>query len=156
MTKLVTNALLLISLLISTNVNANTCSSLTQLNWLIGEWQTDKSASFVNEIWQKVSDDTFEGQGKTNSSSESLRLVKMTDEVFYLAKVSHNPLPVAFKLSHCKNKQFVFENMQHDFPNKIEYRQINSNVLQVIVSGKAEKSFTIQLYRAQNKANTHQ
>lgn len=156
MTKLVANALLLISLLISTNVNANTCSSLTQLNWLIGEWQTEKSASFVNEIWQKVSDDTFEGQGKTNSSSESLRLVKMADEVFYLAKVSHNPLPVAFKLSHCKNKQFVFENMQHDFPNKIEYRQINSNVLQVIVSGKAEKSFTIQLYRAQNKANTHQ
>ncbi len=156
MTKLVTNALLLISLLISTNIHANTCSSLTPLNWLIGEWQTDKSASFVNEIWQKVSDDTFEGQGKTNSSSESLRLVQMADEVFYLAKVSHNPLPIAFKLNHCKNKQFVFENMQHDFPNKIEYRQISSNALQVIVSGKAEKSFTIQLYRAQNKANTHQ
>jgi len=156
MTKLVTNALLLIYLLISTNVNANTCSSLTQLNWLIGKWQTEKSASFVNEIWQKVSDDTFEGQGKTNSSSESLRLVKMADEVFYLAKVSHNPLPIAFKLSHCKNKQFVFENMRHDFPNKIEYRQINSNALQVIVSGKAEKSFTIQLYRAQNKANIYQ
>lgn len=156
MTKLAANALLLINLLISTNVNANTCSSLTQLNWLVGEWQTEKSASFVNENWQKVSDDTFEGQGKTNSSSESLRLVQMADEVFYLAKVSHNPLPVAFKLSHCKNKQFVFENMQHDFPNKIEYRKINSNVLQVIVSDKAEKSFTIQLYRAQNKANTHQ
>ncbi len=80
----------------------------------------------------------------------------MADAILYFAKVPHNPIPIAFKLSLCRNKQFIFENMQHDFPNKIEYRQIHSNTLQVIVSGKTEKSFTIQLYRVQNNANIYQ
>jgi hypothetical protein len=153
MTKLTINTLLLVALFINTKAIAVSCSSLTQLNWLIGQWQTDENTDFTNEVWRKVSDKTFEGQGKTNNSSESLRLVKMSNEIFYLAKVSHNPVPIAFKLTHCKNKWFVFENMLHDFPNRIEYRQVNSDTLQVIVSGKSEKPFTIQLYRAQNKAS---
>jgi len=155
MKKLMINTLLLFILLISIRVSANSCSSLTNLTWVVGKWQTDEKAPFTSEIWRKISDKTFEGQGQTNTNDESLRLVKMSNEVFYLAKVSHNTVPIAFKLTYCKNKQFIFENNQHDFPNKIEYRQIDSNTLHVTVSGKSEKSFTIQYYRAQNKANAN-
>jgi hypothetical protein len=150
MTKIRLNTFLLVTLVISSKVIATPCSSLAHLNWLIGEWQTDNSSNFNKEVWRKISNKTFEGQGKTNTSSESLRIIEMSNEIFYLAKVAHNLMPIAFKLVDCKDKHSIFENMLHDFPNKIEYRQIDNNTMQVKVSENSKKSFTIQLYRVQN------
>ena len=134
------------------------CNSLSDLDWLLGEWKTQVKQDLTNEFltsetWLKLSDKTFEGFGKTANNIESLRLLEMSDEIFYLAKVSHNPSPIAFKLTACKSNAFIFENEQHDFPNTIEYKQINSNAIQVKVSGKTEKSFTIQLYRVKDSVN---
>ena len=137
----------LLALLASTNIKAENCNSLQHLTWLLGEWQTQGEQPLVSEQWLKLSDKSFEGIGKTANSYESLRLVEMSEEVFYLAKVAHNPLPVAFKLSHCQNKQFTFENHQHDFPNKISYQQTGSNKMQVTVSGNTGKAFTILFTR---------
>ena len=151
---------LISALLLLTCINANAymCNSLSDLNWLLGEWKTQVKQDLTNELlttetWLKLSDKTFEGFGKTANNIESLRLLEMSDEIFYLAKVSHNPSPIAFKLTACKSNAFIFENEQHDFPNTIEYKQINSNAIQVKVSGKTEKSFTIQLYRVKDSVN---
>jgi len=141
------------TLLVSANVNAASCHSLTDLTWLLGQWQTQNQQPLTSEHWTQLSDKTFAGTGISGNSRESLRLLTMSGEIFYLAKVSHNPVPIAFKLVHCvvteASKHFIFENKQHDFPNTIEYQQINKNSLLIKVSGKTEKSFTIQLYRAQ-------
>ena len=151
---------LISALLLLTCINANAyhCNSLSDLDWLLGEWKTQVKQDLTNELlttetWLKLSDKTFEGFGKTANNIESLRLLEMSDEIFYLAKVSHNPSPIAFKLTACKSNAFIFENEQHDFPNTIEYKQINSNAIQVKVSGKTEKSFTIQLYRVKDSVN---
>ena len=138
-------------LLVSVKANANNCSSLNDFNWLIGKWQTQKERALITETWHKLSDNTFEGVGTTSNSAESLRLLAMSGEIFYFAKVSHNPTPIAFKLIQCKDKSYIFENKLHDFPNKIAYRQISKTALQIIVSGKGEKSFSIQLYRRANE-----
>ena len=42
---------------------------------------------------------TRESGSSTVETTETLRLVEMSGEVFYLAKTRQNPLPVAFKLS---------------------------------------------------------
>ncbi len=161
---------LLSALLLLTSVNANAykCNSLSELNWLLGDWKTQVKQNLATELsaneplttellttesWLKLSDKTFEGVGKTANNTESLRLLEMSDEIFYLAKVSHNPSPVAFKLTACKSNAFVFENEQHDFPNTIEYTLINSTAMQVKVSDNSEKSFTIQLYRVKDNIN---
>lgn len=145
----------IILLLNTVNVNAQTCSSLNELDWLLGQWQTQNHLPLTTEHWTKLSDSTFEGAGETVNSQESLRLVAMSGEIFYLAKVSHNPVPVAFKLIHCINDVFTFKNSQHDFPNTIEYQRISPKAMQVMVSGKSKKSFGIQFFRVQNKANSN-
>jgi hypothetical protein len=156
MTNLISRVLLLVTLLISSKINATNCTSLAELNWLLGAWQTQEQQRITTEKWTKSSDKTFEGAGKTANNHESLRLLEMSGEIFYLAKVSHNPVPVAFKLVHCpvseEGKRYIFENKQHDFPNTIEYQKISENSMLIKVSGKPEKSFTIQLHRVQNKA----
>ncbi len=155
MTTLISRALLLVILLTSSKVNATNCASLTELNWLLGAWQTQEQQTITTERWTKSSDKTFEGIGKTANNHESLRLLEMSGEIFYLAKVSHNPVPVAFKLVHCPvsdgDKRYIFENKQHDFPNTIEYQRISENVMIIKVSGKSGKSFTIQLHRERNQ-----
>lgn len=78
--------------------------------------------------------------------SESLRLVVMAGEVYYLAKVPHNPLPVAFRLSEGGDRSAVFTNPDHDFPRRIEYH-LGDGVLTVRVSDGGEKGFELRFTR---------
>lgn len=123
------------------------------LDPLIGEWQAQTKNSVINESWRKVSAQSFEGQGQsydragTLKDSEELRLVQMQGRVFYLAKVKHNPLPVAFALTLCKNNKFRFENTSHDFPKQLDYQLLSADVLLVDISDGAGKGFQLNFHK---------
>ncbi len=126
--------------------NADNCDSLSSLQWLLGEWQSDKGNQITIESWKQLSQDTFEGVGKTVSTQEPkqdsieyLRLVAMGNEVFFIAKVNHNTLPVAFKATHCTELAFTFENQAHDFPKVISYQYLNQKNLRVVVGSSDQK-----------------
>jgi hypothetical protein len=125
------------------------CDSLQDLHWLQGSWQTEQGNVKIIEHWQQLDATTYTGSGVTRKlvdgsiiSSESLRLLQMQDGVFYLAKVAHNPLPIAFKLTQCANGYARFENHDHDFPNQIEYHHSNG-ALQVNISDGKDKGFKL-------------
>lgn len=130
---------------------AKPCEKISDLGALIGIWQNVQQKRIIQEQWHQVSDNTFEGSGETYTDqwqhNESLRLLSMPEGIFYLAKVAHNPLPIAFKLTHCDGKSVVFENLEHDFPNKIEYIFMDKQHLTVAVSGQNNKGFTIEFTR---------
>lgn len=73
----------------------------------------------------------------------------MSNEIFYLAKVSHYSLPMPLNLPIIKTNNFYLKIF--NFPNEVEYSMVSDNTLHVQVSGTLEKTFTIQLYRVQNK-----
>lgn len=124
--------------------------TLEQFTWLSGEWQASLGKSTVLESWQVRSAETFEGEGKTIAADgkvkqqESLRLVQMQQQIFYLAKVAHNPLPVAFKLEECAAGRLKFVNMAHDFPKQLEYVFIQPSS-QPPVSGQKDEQSTEQM-----------
>lgn len=126
------------------------CESLNSASWLLGEWVADQGDTIVIERWHKVSPSTFEGSGEWRSksnnelqSSESLRLLQMSGGVFYLANVSHNERPVAFKLKQCSPSHAVFENQEHDFPKIIEYQLTAKNRITATVTDGREKGFKL-------------
>jgi hypothetical protein len=97
-----------IFLIIPNIVFAQDCSNLEPLHWILGTWQQENEKSLTTESWKKLSLNTFDGSTITRSKAdnkitfmETLRIVEMSDEVFYLAKVSHNEYPIAFKLTEC-------------------------------------------------------
>lgn len=126
---------------------------LSSLTPLVGQWQAQTKKSVVSEHWRKVSEQSFEGVGQTHDAdgtlkdSEELRLVQMQGKVFYLAKVKHNPLPVAFALTFCQNNRFRFENNNHDFPKQLEYQLLSADSLQVDVSDGAGKGFRLSFHK---------
>lgn len=119
---------------------AETCTSLQQADWVLGAWVSDEGPT---ESWHRAGPRTFEGAGTSGSGSETLRLVEMSGQVFYIAKVAHNELPVAFKLVDCGDALLVFENPTHDFPRQLEYRLTTGGAMTVTVSDGSDRSFEI-------------
>ncbi len=125
---------------------ARPACTLADLDWLWGEWQVKTKDQSTTESWRKISENTAEGIGQVHSaegklqSQEALRIVSMQNELFLLAKVTSNQLPVAFKLSFCQPQQAIFENNSHDFPTHLNYRR-HQNKLLVTVTGSDGKGF---------------
>lgn len=131
------------------------CSNLDPVRWLLGHWATPSGDKQVLETWREVSTTTFEGSGVTTARAdgtvldgEDLRLVAMSEAVFYVAKVAHNPYPVAFRMTVCEASRLVFENPTHDFPRRLEYAMQPDGGLEVTVSDGAERDFKLQFHRA--------
>ena len=143
------------ALLSCASAEASACSSLDAARWLLGSWLADSGKRVVTETWVEASATTFEGAGVTRARAdgkvvdgEALRLVAMSDAVFYVAKVAHNDYPVAFRLTTCDAGRLVFENPGHDFPRRLEYRRIDADRMEVLVSDGAERGFRLDFRRS--------
>lgn len=140
---------------LSSPASAGECSALDDLAWLLGDWVADGEKSSFRETWSARGRETWEGSGirtskamPANASREALRLVAMQDGIFYIAKVGHNPLPVAFRLDECEDGRFTFVNPAHDFPKRIEYLRKGDDGLVVRVGDGAGEGFALDFVRA--------
>jgi hypothetical protein len=133
---------------------ASECAALPVARWIIGDWVAGGEKSVFHETWTASGPQTFEGIGSERSmadsrpvNSEELRLVEMAGGVYYLAKVKHATLPVAFALTECSVDRLVFENTDHDFPRRLEYRHEADGRMVVAVSDGKDKGFTLSFER---------
>lgn len=134
--------------------SGSACTSLEQLAWLSGAWESSGGRTIFRESWTRVSDQTWEGFGQVLNaderrvrSEESLRLVWMAGGLFYVAKVAHNELPIAFAATECADGYVVFENPDHDFPKRIAYRRTDADHVTVDVDDGAGEGFTLEFAR---------
>ncbi|TQV85424.1 DUF6265 family protein [Aliikangiella coralliicola] len=139
------------------------CRDIQSTNWLIGQWTAKSGKSTVEETWKVLDKQNMVGFSATTQLGvephktasvpfvETLRIVEMSGEIFYLAKTPQNEFPVAFKLIDCSSTRLKFENRQHDFPNVIEYNRISNSRLLVKVRGNDGKGFDIN-YTSQKMA----
>jgi hypothetical protein len=134
-----------------TNKLSTVGCKLANLTWLIGDW-TDASNK-TKESWKAVSSATYEGEGSIKKDNqwttyESLRLVEMGGGLFFIAKVGHNPLPVAFKAEQCTTESITFVNQAHDFPKALQYHRVANNQLLIEVRGAEGKGFKLSLAKS--------
>jgi len=146
-------------LFLTSLAEAEECRSLWALEWFLGEWETSPSRVVIREYWHRVSDVTFEGESITKLVSndevvnyETLRLVSMSDSVFYIAKVTENELAVPFRLTRCSEGIAVFENPDHDAPQRLIYKLLEGSAtdapeLEVRLEGDAMEDFSLFFHR---------
>jgi hypothetical protein len=140
-------------------VGAEECGSLEAVEWVLGEWEAPLGRVVIREHWNRASDATFEGESVTKSLTdneivnfESLRLVSMSDSVFYIAKVTDNELPVPFWLIRCSEGIAVFENPLHDAPRRLIYRLLEEAAqdtaqMEVRLEGDEMDDFSLLFHR---------
>lgn len=132
----------------------STCDNLNEVAWMEGTWEVQSDTRRTVEQWSRITEQTMEGEGRvfrvdtgTQVGSETLRLVEMGGEVFYLAKTGGNALPIAFRLTSCSSKSATFENPDHDFPQRLVYRNPSADSLHVDVSDLDGNGFRLEFVR---------
>lgn len=116
--------------------------TVEQLGWLSGAWEGTAGKASFEEHWTPVAGGTLFGvsrtivEGKT-VAFEFLRIETRADGIFYVAQPNGRPL-TDFKLTRLEGTEVVFENPQHDFPQRILYRKNADGTLHARVEGERD------------------
>lgn len=118
--------------------------SMADFQWLTGQWERETRRGAVFEEWSITGPTTLSGTGFSIDSktgervvSEEILLTRMGEDFFYIPKVKGNSLPVAFRLVSSSSDHLVFENPEHDFPQRIEYKRTSEGGLHATISDMA-------------------
>ena len=140
-------AAVLIATLTSCKQGKDTAAArqIAKADWLIGAWENKMPNGTLSENWEKENDSVFKGQsffinGKDTIHSESIVLLEQKGTLIYrpTVKGQNADKPVDFKLTTSTDKQLVFENPAHDFPQKISYTKITNDSLVAEISGQQQ------------------
>jgi len=134
--------LLLLAFMSCINKNEKGNEKITKANWLLGKWETKTSDGNLSESWKQVNDSTFQGlsffiKDKDTLHNESIILQQNGEDLIYNATIQgqNENKAVSFKMISGTDKQMVFENPKHDYPQKITYTLITKDSLVAAISG---------------------
>jgi len=110
------------------------------LAWLAGHWAMEKGGVLSEEAWFAPRGGSMLGLNRQSTSeatemTEFLAIVERDGEVYYQASPS-GQAPAEFKMTLLRATRVVFENPEHDFPNRIEYIR-RGHQLRALVTGDA-------------------
>ncbi len=117
---------------------------LSDFSWLSGKWSGMQDETQFSEIWKSAEGNSMSGRGIAIANndtvfSENIRLEQRGDDLFYTVNVSGED-GVDFKFSGYKNDSAVFENPEHDFPQRIVYFH-KGDELYACIDGKQEGAY---------------
>ncbi|MFC2130678.1 DUF6265 family protein [Bacteroidota bacterium] len=99
-----------------------------QFGWLNGIYKYENVAEDTYEEWHMPGDTlkgrSFEVKNSDTLITEELEIFKGKDKlIYYIATVKNQNQgkPVYFKLISNDSNRYVFENLEHDFPERIIY-----------------------------------
>lgn len=104
-----------------------------RLGWMSGCWAAAGAEAGSGEQWMTPAGGTLIGMSRTvkNGKTVAWEAVQIRDvdgKLAYVAK-PHNQPEAAFKLTGLDGQQVVFENPQHDFPQRITYKRDGDRLL---------------------------
>jgi len=117
-------------------------SKIKQMEWIIGKWESISDNGILYEIWIKINDSTYSGKNymisnKDTVFSETISLELKNNDLFYIPTVNYqnNNLPIPFKCITSKGGEIIFENKEHDFPQRIIYKNPKPDSLYAKIEG---------------------
>jgi hypothetical protein len=110
-----------------------------KLAWLQGCWAMVNQERAVEEQWMAPRGKTMIGtsrtvQGANLVSYEFMMIRQDGDQIAFEVRPSGRA-PVIFKASAITDSSVVFENPQHEFPQKIGYRRAGDNAMSAWIEG---------------------
>ena len=114
--------------------------TISDFAWLEGKWTGAADEMAFYEEWQSIDGNSMSGKGGATSGmdtvfSEKLKMEQRGEDLFYIPSVQENGGAVDFKFTGYKNDSIVFENPQHDFPQRIVYFRLPNDKLYACIDG---------------------
>jgi hypothetical protein len=142
----------------SESAETNKYAEIEKAAWLIGTWENNSPEGNLSETWKKQNDSVYNGQSyfikkQDTLHSEQIRLSQAGVELVYRPTVQgqNNNKPVDFKMTSSTDKQIVFENAGHDYPQKIVYNKITADSLVATISGMQQGKASSESYPMKKK-----
>lgn len=107
----------------------NPVTDIEDFGGMAGCWERKDDAKklLITEQWMKPAGTSIIGMSRTVRDGrtvefEYMRVEKRTDGIYFVAKPSVNKGETAFRLKSSTLNEVVFENPEHDFPQRIMYK----------------------------------
>lgn len=117
------------------------------VNNLVGTWKVEGMERF--EVWDMQDDKVFAGSAYTVQNgqkyfSERIEIKELDNQWVFGATVSdqNNGNTILFTHNKTVENKLSFENLNHDYPQKIQYQFIDNNTLIVSITGNGEDDYT--------------
>jgi len=116
-------------------------SEVNRLEWISGCWASDDGKERIEETWLKPAGQTMIGMSRTVAGgktvfTEHVQIGELKGQIAYMVSIGLGVKPVAFKLIKISDSEAVFENPEHDFPQRIIYRRESPGALFARIEGK--------------------
>ena len=130
--------------------------TINDLEWLKGCWSLNRNGRETTEHWLKPAGGTMLGISRTIADGKTVEFEftqirqEASGEIFFIAKPSGQP-EASFKMIKGGANEVVFENPQHDFPQRVIYRRQSDGSLLGRIEGVSkgkEKSVDFPMTRA--------
>jgi hypothetical protein len=119
----------------------NSNSAIEEISWMLGSWQgTDINTVIFNESWHREGKG-FVGAGCSLSPAgdtlfkENLKIELVEGVPYYIVTIPPKKEPVLFKMVQGDEQNAIFENRDHDFPQRISYMLQADKTLKVKLEG---------------------
>src|SRR6266850_1781503 len=118
---------------------AGATTELSELGWITGHWTGVQDGMEMEESWLAPKGNTMLGlhrdvKNNRTVSFEFLRIEAAADGITYWASPRGKPA-TPFRLIEVNGKKVVFENAQHDFPQRIIYWLSSDDSLHAKIEG---------------------
>ncbi len=139
--------LLFVLVVFTSAVTAQTPATLDRLSWLTGCWEGKAGAATLEEIWSKPGGGSMIGLGRTVNQNKTLsfEFMQFREEngtLVFLPQPQGGP-QVRFPLKSITGQTLTFENLQHDFPQRVFYER-KGNLLLAGIEGTMKEKFSRQ------------
>jgi hypothetical protein len=115
-------------------------TTISDFSWLEGKWVGSTNGLNLFEVWLPAKDFTLKGiagghRGADTVFFETIKIEQRGADFFYVARRVNNKQPVDFKFVGYKKDSIVFENSNHDFPQRIVYFRLSDNAFYACIDG---------------------
>ncbi|GAB5409903.1 MAG: hypothetical protein BalsKO_22680 [Balneolaceae bacterium] len=117
--------------------------SLSDLSWMAGYWTSSEKGTTMEELWTIESGGLMLGLHRDvfsngRSSFEFLNISKIENKITYIAQ-PRGGTGTHFHLIEVSDSRAVFENLEHDFPQRIIYSREGNKLIARIEDESGEK-----------------
>ena len=130
----------LISMTVGMLSSASQRSGVDRLEWISGCWASDDGKERTEETWMKPAGQSMIGMSRTVAGgktvfTEHLQIREANGQIAYIVALGMGAKSTVFKLIKSSDNEVVFENAEHDFPQRIIYRRESTDTLFARIEG---------------------